>query len=360
MFVVVGPNGSGKSTFLKAAAGVIPQMAGSVVMDGEDVDDNPNLCDALKWTEYEGIATQTSNGGRAAWALLSQSRFDVVVSDVRMPDGDGVELLKRLRDSGDHTPFLLMTGFATFNAEQAAGLGASGFLRKPFELEHFVATVRSVAQRRGYLEDHACDSRSALPAHRVHGLAAPRQRRGRRVGFSGLPMSYAECKRTKSGMDWSTFVELLRRIEAALGGEKPTMNAIRRASGRSEGTGKFTAIASYFASARQVYRGVIRWLGPAMFPFVHFTFEDISDNQLRIGLSLPDGLVDSPQLFRFWQAGFIMTPKVVGQAEALVELERTPRGASFLITLPPSFTLRARVGRAIRVFGGAREATSRS
>jgi DNA-binding NtrC family response regulator len=94
-----------------------------------------------------GIDAQSSGSGAAARALLAEGRFDVIVSDVRMPDGDGVELLARLRASGDRTPFVFMTGYATIDAAQAKALGAAGFLRKPFEMSDFLSTVRAAVGR---------------------------------------------------------------------------------------------------------------------------------------------------------------------------------------------------------------------
>ncbi len=73
---------------------------------------------------------------------LSSTDFGCVVSDIRMPGIDGIELLKRLKASHSALPVLIMTGHGDVPlAVEAMKLGASDFLEKPFEDDHLVGMI---------------------------------------------------------------------------------------------------------------------------------------------------------------------------------------------------------------------------
>ncbi len=73
---------------------------------------------------------------------LSSTDFGCVVSDIRMPGIDGIELLKRLKASPSALPVLIMTGHGDVPlAVEAMKLGASDFLEKPFEDDHLIGMI---------------------------------------------------------------------------------------------------------------------------------------------------------------------------------------------------------------------------
>lgn len=76
--------------------------------------------------------------------------FDVIVLDLMLPDGDGLELCRRLRAAGDTTPVLCLTSRAEV-ADRVEGLesGADDYLKKPFALAELQARIRALARRRG-------------------------------------------------------------------------------------------------------------------------------------------------------------------------------------------------------------------
>src|SRR5207253_956431 len=83
--------------------------------------------------------------GREAMALLRQQPADVVVSDVKMPDMGGIELLRTARELQPDIEFIMMTAFANVDtAREAFLLGAFDFIQKPFDndlLKEIVARV---------------------------------------------------------------------------------------------------------------------------------------------------------------------------------------------------------------------------
>lgn len=86
--------------------------------------------------ELMGAEVVSAENGVAAFELVQKVHPDAIVSDIRMPGGDGVELLKKVRSSAlpVQPKVFLITGFADVTAQQAKELGAQGMLAKPFNL----------------------------------------------------------------------------------------------------------------------------------------------------------------------------------------------------------------------------------
>ncbi|RMG93596.1 MAG: DNA-binding response regulator [Deltaproteobacteria bacterium] len=120
------------------------------------VEDEPHLSSALKLNlELEGYDVRTAATGReAAAAFLEGVHFDVVVLDVMLPDVDGFELCRKMRDAGHRAPVLMLTARGA-TKDRVAGLeaGADDYLTKPFELAELLARIRSLLRRRKWLED---------------------------------------------------------------------------------------------------------------------------------------------------------------------------------------------------------------
>ena len=114
------------------------------------VDDEPSIVETLRiLLKTEGFATHTAVGGRAGLELLEALRPDIVVSDVRMPGVDGLQLLAAAREHDAALPVILMTAQATLQtAIQAVNDGAFYYLQKPFRNDDLVAIVRRAAETR--------------------------------------------------------------------------------------------------------------------------------------------------------------------------------------------------------------------
>ena len=83
---------------------------------------------------------------RHAMQDVSPSRFEVIVSDLKMPGADGIELLRNLRGRGVETPFVLMTAYASVpTAVEAMKLGAFDYIQKPFEADAIALVVERAA-----------------------------------------------------------------------------------------------------------------------------------------------------------------------------------------------------------------------
>jgi two-component system response regulator PilR (NtrC family) len=84
--------------------------------------------------QRDGHAVRVAENGREAMALLRQQPADVVISDVKMPDMGGIDLLRAARELQPNVEFIMMTAFANVDtAREAFLLGAFDFIQKPFD-----------------------------------------------------------------------------------------------------------------------------------------------------------------------------------------------------------------------------------
>lgn len=108
------------------------------------VDDEPDLGELVAFEfELVGANVLSASNGKEALELVQNNSIDVVVSDIRMPGGDGVELLENLRAKDPKSPTLVfMTGFADITLEDAYDKGAVAMFGKPFNRNELIDTVR--------------------------------------------------------------------------------------------------------------------------------------------------------------------------------------------------------------------------
>lgn len=97
-----------------------------------------------------GYDVEMAANGDEALALLAERAPDAIVLDVLMPGVDGIEVCKRLRAAGDHTPVLMLTARDAVG-DRVAGLdaGADDYMVKPFALQELQARLRALLRRSG-------------------------------------------------------------------------------------------------------------------------------------------------------------------------------------------------------------------
>ena len=138
------------------------------------VDDETSILNTLKKAlSLEGYQVDLAGGIALAEERLAKHSYDVVLLDVALPDGDGLDLLARLRSTGNETAVLMMSGHATIDAAvRATKLGAIDFLEKPLStdrllvmLENALRLLQAEAEARelhaeaGHFDDLVGDSR---------------------------------------------------------------------------------------------------------------------------------------------------------------------------------------------------------
>lgn len=116
------------------------------------VDDDDNMREALKETVRRmGLIVETAENGREGFEKASARLYDLVISDMRMPEIDGLSMFNMMRSSGIETPVCFMTAFGTVsNAVEALKLGASDYILKPFPPE----AVEELIRRTFEIENH--------------------------------------------------------------------------------------------------------------------------------------------------------------------------------------------------------------
>ena len=120
------------------------------------VEDNESLRAGIRVSlEESGYAVQEASTGEEAVQKLETDPFHVVVTDIRLGDLTGVDILKKAKEVNSETEVILMTAYATVEtAVQALRLGAFDYIQKPFELEqlkHRVRTALKMRRMRGEL-----------------------------------------------------------------------------------------------------------------------------------------------------------------------------------------------------------------
>jgi signal transduction histidine kinase len=131
---------------LKPPAIAAPGLSGVRVLV---VDDEPDaLAMARRMVADGGAEVVTAAGANQALSLLEQHRFDVIVSDIGMPNRDGYELMKECRTRGITTPAIALTAFARSEDRTRAMIsGYQGHLAKPVEAAELLASIGALTGR---------------------------------------------------------------------------------------------------------------------------------------------------------------------------------------------------------------------
>jgi two-component system response regulator HydG len=114
------------------------------------IDDDQGVRESMeRMLRGAGYTVQTAGSGEEGLTLARGNAFDVILSDMRMPDISGIDVLQKLREQRVDSAFIVMTGFGTVDsAVEAMKLGAVDFVQKPFFRDELLMRVRSAADRR--------------------------------------------------------------------------------------------------------------------------------------------------------------------------------------------------------------------
>jgi len=113
------------------------------------VDDEKSMRDFLKiLLAKEGYEVVTAADGEQALNVLAETDVNLVISDIRMPGIDGLELLARIKDSEEDIPVIMITAFASPNdAVQAMKSGAYDYISKPFNVDEIKSVIYAATNR---------------------------------------------------------------------------------------------------------------------------------------------------------------------------------------------------------------------
>jgi DNA-binding NtrC family response regulator len=113
------------------------------------VDDKENMRHLLGAILADHHAVEAAADGNAALAMITRERYDLVLTDVRMPGADGFEVLRHVKAQSPGTEVIVMTAFASIGAAvEAIKAGAYDYIRKPFDPDDVVLVVARALESR--------------------------------------------------------------------------------------------------------------------------------------------------------------------------------------------------------------------
>ena len=130
------------------------------------VDDEPDLRTLYELTLLrEGYDIETAGSVQDAMAYLQDGTFNAVITDMRLPDGTGLDLLRWLEESGRGEKAIVITAYGSSeNAVQALKAGAYDYLTKPVDLKQFRSVVASALGGEGGSASPGFDPSALRPA----------------------------------------------------------------------------------------------------------------------------------------------------------------------------------------------------
>lgn len=139
--ILIGPYNLKAYTHLDPIVGVVMStLKGKKILV---VDDEEGIRDLIiSELEFCGAECVEASNGSEAFEIYKKGNFDAVISDVRMPNGDGLLFLQKVKD--EKLPMkviIFMTGFSEVPVEEIYDMGVEAIISKPFRLDHLVATL---------------------------------------------------------------------------------------------------------------------------------------------------------------------------------------------------------------------------
>lgn len=124
------------------------------------VDDEPIICERLKaFIEKEGHRVETFTDPAEALERLGTKTFDILISDIRMGEIDGIQVMEKALEKAGDIKVIMITGYATMElARESMAKGAYDFIAKPFKSKEIRSTIAKA------VEDIENKSRSSVAA----------------------------------------------------------------------------------------------------------------------------------------------------------------------------------------------------
>ncbi len=108
------------------------------------IDDEPIIrVSCQRSLSNEGYEVKSASSGKEGIDLLEKEAFNLVLLDIKMPDMDGIEVLKKIKNTWPETKIIMITGYSTVEtAVKTLKLGALNYLEKPFTPDTLIETIK--------------------------------------------------------------------------------------------------------------------------------------------------------------------------------------------------------------------------
>ena len=109
------------------------------------LEDDFNLADAIKEIlEIEGYDVDVANNAEEAYELTYNNKYDLYIFDINLPDENGFEVLKNLKNADDNTPTIYISAMTDLSTmSKAFKIGAQDYIKKPFEVEELLLRIQA-------------------------------------------------------------------------------------------------------------------------------------------------------------------------------------------------------------------------
>jgi DNA-binding NtrC family response regulator len=136
------------------------------------IDDEKSILDLLSVVfEKEGYLTETSFSATRAVELLENEDFDMIISDIKMPKMNGMELLRYVKDNRPDIPIIMITAYGTIKqAVEALKAGAMDYVVKPFDVEELKIIVAQGLEKKRLKEENIFLKRELKEKHEFENL----------------------------------------------------------------------------------------------------------------------------------------------------------------------------------------------
>ena len=133
------------------------------------VDDEEDIQEILSEMLSKSAAIiRTASNGHEALSIIKSGAVDAVLSDINMPDMNGLELLFQIRNLHMDVPFVFLTGYADkVKSVEALRLGATDFLEKPFEQETVIEVMRKALELGIAIKDVAAETETLYMSQNI-------------------------------------------------------------------------------------------------------------------------------------------------------------------------------------------------
>jgi cyclic di-GMP phosphodiesterase len=139
------------------------------------VDDEQEMLGLLQFQLFRfGLKTDLATNGKEAVELLTRNDYGLVITDIEMPEMDGMELMRHIQDSYPHTDVLVVSGYSKrYSFVDVIAAGAADFIAKPFKSDELKAKLQRIFRERNLVTDlaQAKEKEKSFFLHIVESLA---------------------------------------------------------------------------------------------------------------------------------------------------------------------------------------------
>ena len=142
------------------------------------IDDERAIRNVLKdILTNEGFQTEEAADGEEGWKKITNGDFDAILCDIKMPKLDGIELLQKLKEAGNDTPIIIISGHGNIEtAVDAVKKGAFDYIAKPPDLNRLLITIRNALDRTSLVQETKVLKRKVAKVQEIIGNSAAIQK----------------------------------------------------------------------------------------------------------------------------------------------------------------------------------------